>query len=101
MIDNNLVYIFPFLRDVIHRQRKNNMLIRQESCVDSSASLVVYTLVLLPTLNMAMSGHDTDRSDHLFENKYTRRKKEQLRNLEMKKKSGQSQKESVGPNQSG
>ncbi|KAF8052578.1 hypothetical protein N665_1540s0002 [Sinapis alba] len=36
-----------------------NMLILQESCVDSSGSLVVYTPVDLPALNMAMSGQDT------------------------------------------
>ncbi|XP_056856085.1 homeobox-leucine zipper protein HDG12-like isoform X2 [Raphanus sativus] len=38
---------------------QNNMLILQESCVDSSGSLVVYTPVDLPALNMAMSGQDT------------------------------------------
>lgn len=35
------------------------MLILQESCVDSSGSLVVYTPVDLPALNIAMSGQDT------------------------------------------
>ncbi|XP_009110376.1 homeobox-leucine zipper protein HDG12 [Brassica rapa] len=38
---------------------QNNMLILQESCVDSSGSLVVYTPLDLPALNMAMSGQDT------------------------------------------
>ncbi|KAJ4872583.1 Homeobox-leucine zipper protein HDG12 [Raphanus sativus] len=38
---------------------KNNMLILQVSCIDSSGSLVVYTPVDLPALNMAMSGQDT------------------------------------------
>jgi len=36
------------------------MLILQESCIDSSsAALVIYTPVDLPTLNIAMSGQDT------------------------------------------
>lgn len=34
------------------------MLILQESCVDSSGSLVVYCPVDLPAINMAMSGED-------------------------------------------
>ncbi|XP_042063866.1 homeobox-leucine zipper protein HDG11-like isoform X2 [Salvia splendens] len=37
---------------------QNNMLILQESCVDSSGSLVVYCPVDLPAINMAMSGED-------------------------------------------
>ncbi|KAJ0257270.1 Homeobox-leucine zipper protein HDG12 [Hirschfeldia incana] len=38
---------------------QNHMLILQESCVDSSGSLVVYTPVDLTALNMAMTGQDT------------------------------------------
>ncbi|KAL3642267.1 Homeobox-leucine zipper protein hdg11 [Castilleja foliolosa] len=38
---------------------QNNMLILQESCIDSSGSLVVYCPVDLPAMNMAMSGEDT------------------------------------------
>ncbi|XP_042058869.1 homeobox-leucine zipper protein HDG11-like isoform X2 [Salvia splendens] len=37
---------------------QNNMLILQESCVDSSGSVVVYCPVDLPAINMAMSGED-------------------------------------------
>ncbi|KAE8726567.1 Homeobox-leucine zipper protein MERISTEM L1 [Hibiscus syriacus] len=36
----------------------NNMLILQESCIDSSGSLVVYCPVELPAINVAMSGED-------------------------------------------
>ncbi|XP_014508329.1 homeobox-leucine zipper protein HDG11 isoform X2 [Vigna radiata var. radiata] len=36
-----------------------NMLILQESCIDSSGSLVVYCPVDLPSINIAMSGEDT------------------------------------------
>ncbi|CAA2941815.1 homeobox-leucine zipper protein HDG11-like [Olea europaea var. sylvestris] len=35
-----------------------NMLILQESCIDSSGSLVVYSPVDLPSINIAMSGAD-------------------------------------------
>ncbi|KAJ4916069.1 Homeobox-leucine zipper protein HDG12 [Raphanus sativus] len=38
---------------------QNNMLILQESCIDSSGSLVVYTPVDLSALKMAMTGQDT------------------------------------------
>ncbi|CAL5184878.1 unnamed protein product [Lathyrus oleraceus] len=37
---------------------QNNMLILQESCVDSSGSLVVYCPVDLPAIHIAMSGED-------------------------------------------
>ncbi|KAL8464770.1 hypothetical protein ACS0TY_034321 [Phlomoides rotata] len=37
---------------------QNNMLILQESCIDSSGSLVVYCPVELPSINVAMSGED-------------------------------------------
>ncbi|WCJ34745.1 Homeobox-leucine zipper protein HDG11 [Euphorbia peplus] len=37
---------------------QNNMLILQESCVDSSGSLVVYCPVDLQSINIAMSGED-------------------------------------------
>ncbi|KAM6589971.1 hypothetical protein CsatA_012576 [Cannabis sativa] len=37
---------------------QNNMLILQESCVDSSGSMVVYCPVDLPAINIAMSGED-------------------------------------------
>ncbi|XP_068662098.1 homeobox-leucine zipper protein ROC8-like [Aristolochia californica] len=37
---------------------QNNMLILQESCIDSSGSLVVYAPVDLPAINIAMSGED-------------------------------------------
>lgn len=37
---------------------QNNMLILQESCIDSSGSIVVYCPVDLPAINMAMSGED-------------------------------------------
>ncbi|KAG8388503.1 hypothetical protein BUALT_Bualt02G0132400 [Buddleja alternifolia] len=37
---------------------QNNMLILQESCTDSSGSLVVYCPVDLPAINIAMSGED-------------------------------------------
>lgn len=37
---------------------QNNMLILQESCIDSSGSLVVYCPVDLPAINLAMSGED-------------------------------------------
>ncbi|KAJ0247874.1 Homeobox-leucine zipper protein HDG12 [Hirschfeldia incana] len=47
------------LRGFNESSSQNNMLILQESCVDSSGSLVVYTPVDLPALNMAMSGQDT------------------------------------------
>ncbi|XP_039046407.1 homeobox-leucine zipper protein HDG11-like [Hibiscus syriacus] len=36
----------------------SNMLILQESCIDSSGSLVVYCPVDLPAINVAMSGED-------------------------------------------
>ncbi|KAJ4973997.1 hypothetical protein NE237_007171 [Protea cynaroides] len=38
---------------------QNNMLILQESCTDPSGSLVVYSPVDLPAINVAMSGEDT------------------------------------------
>ncbi|XP_010244428.1 PREDICTED: homeobox-leucine zipper protein ROC8-like isoform X2 [Nelumbo nucifera] len=38
---------------------QNNMLLLQESCIDSSESLVVYSPVDLPAINIAMSGEDT------------------------------------------
>lgn len=38
--------------------QSNNMLILQESCIDSSGSLVVYCPVDLPAINIAMSGED-------------------------------------------
>lgn len=38
---------------------QNNMLILQESCLDSSGCLVVYCPVDLPSINIAMSGEDT------------------------------------------
>ncbi|KAF3438347.1 hypothetical protein FNV43_RR21109 [Rhamnella rubrinervis] len=37
---------------------QNNMLILQESCIDSSGSLIVYSPVDLPAINLAMSGED-------------------------------------------
>lgn len=37
---------------------QNNMLILQESCIDSSGSLVVYCPVDLPAMNVVMSGED-------------------------------------------
>ncbi|KAG9457672.1 hypothetical protein H6P81_002180 [Aristolochia fimbriata] len=37
---------------------QNNMLILQESCIDTSGSLVVYAPVDLPAINIAMSGED-------------------------------------------
>ncbi|XVF12042.1 hypothetical protein REPUB_Repub08aG0080700 [Reevesia pubescens] len=37
---------------------QNNMLLLQESCIDSSGSLVVYCPVDLPAINVAMSGED-------------------------------------------
>lgn len=37
---------------------QNNMLILQESCMDSSGSLIVYCPVDLPAINIAMSGED-------------------------------------------
>ncbi|XP_061348032.1 homeobox-leucine zipper protein HDG11-like [Gastrolobium bilobum] len=37
---------------------QNNMLILQESCIDSSGSLVVYCPVDLPAMHIAMSGED-------------------------------------------
>ncbi|XP_009355964.2 homeobox-leucine zipper protein HDG11 [Pyrus x bretschneideri] len=37
---------------------QNNMLILQQSCIDSSGSLVVYSPVDLPAINIAMSGED-------------------------------------------
>ncbi|KAK6921380.1 Homeobox domain [Dillenia turbinata] len=37
---------------------QNNMLILQESCIDSSGSQVVYSPVDLPAINIAMSGED-------------------------------------------
>ncbi|KAL2243851.1 UNVERIFIED_CONTAM: Homeobox-leucine zipper protein HDG11 [Sesamum indicum] len=37
---------------------QNNMLILQESCIDSSGSLVVYCPIDLPAINIAMSGED-------------------------------------------
>lgn len=37
---------------------QNNMLILQESCIDSSGSLVIYCPVDLPAINIAMSGED-------------------------------------------
>ncbi|XP_043695075.1 homeobox-leucine zipper protein ROC8-like isoform X2 [Telopea speciosissima] len=38
---------------------QNNMLILQECCTDPSGSLVVYSPVDLPAINIAMSGEDT------------------------------------------
>ncbi|KAL3824944.1 hypothetical protein ACJIZ3_020973 [Penstemon smallii] len=40
------------------RASENNMLILQESCIDSSGSLVVYCPVDLAAMNIAMSGSD-------------------------------------------
>ncbi|KAF8398836.1 hypothetical protein HHK36_014699 [Tetracentron sinense] len=37
---------------------QNNMLILQETCTDSSGSLIVYAPVDLPSINIAMSGED-------------------------------------------
>ncbi|KAJ8752539.1 hypothetical protein K2173_004827 [Erythroxylum novogranatense] len=37
---------------------QNNMVILQESCIDSSGSIVVYCPVDLPAINIAMSGED-------------------------------------------
>ncbi|KAL3628947.1 Homeobox-leucine zipper protein hdg11 [Castilleja foliolosa] len=37
---------------------QNNMLILQETCIDSSGSIVVYCPVDLPAMNMVMSGED-------------------------------------------
>ncbi|EYU22268.1 hypothetical protein ABFS82_09G005300 [Erythranthe guttata] len=37
---------------------QNNMLILQESCIDSSGSIVVHCPVDLPSINVAMSGED-------------------------------------------
>ncbi|XP_060204253.1 homeobox-leucine zipper protein HDG11-like [Lycium barbarum] len=37
---------------------QNNMLILQESCIDSSGALVVYSPVDVPDINIAMSGED-------------------------------------------
>ncbi|XP_008787892.2 homeobox-leucine zipper protein ROC8-like isoform X2 [Phoenix dactylifera] len=37
---------------------QSNMLILQESCIDASGSLVVYTSIDLPSLNNVMSGED-------------------------------------------
>ncbi|XP_078444427.1 homeodomain GLABROUS 11 [Wolffia australiana] len=37
---------------------QNNMLILQESCTDSSGSMVVYTPIDLPAINIVMSGED-------------------------------------------
>lgn len=37
---------------------QNNMLILQESCIDSSGALVVYSPVDVPAINIAMSGDD-------------------------------------------
>ncbi|XP_068309435.1 homeobox-leucine zipper protein HDG11-like [Pyrus communis] len=37
---------------------QNNMLILQESCIDSAGSLVVYSPIDLPAINIAMSGED-------------------------------------------
>lgn len=37
---------------------QNNMLVLQESCIDSSGALVVYCPVDLPAINIAMSGED-------------------------------------------
>jgi hypothetical protein len=37
---------------------QNNMLILQESCIDTSGSLVVYCPVDLPAINIAMNGED-------------------------------------------
>ncbi|XP_062159674.1 homeobox-leucine zipper protein HDG11-like [Alnus glutinosa] len=37
---------------------QNNMLILQESCIDSSGAIVVYCPVDLPAINIAMSGED-------------------------------------------
>ncbi|CAK7338805.1 unnamed protein product [Dovyalis caffra] len=38
---------------------ENNMLILQESCTDSSGSMVVYAPVDIPAMNMAISGEDS------------------------------------------
>ncbi|XP_059300066.1 homeobox-leucine zipper protein HDG11-like isoform X1 [Lycium ferocissimum] len=38
---------------------QNNMLILQESCIDSSCSLIVYSPVELSSINIVMSGEDT------------------------------------------
>ncbi|OIW03379.1 hypothetical protein TanjilG_31826 [Lupinus angustifolius] len=37
---------------------QNNMLILQESCIDSSGALVVYCPIDLPSINIAMNGED-------------------------------------------
>ncbi|GFP99068.1 homeobox-leucine zipper protein hdg11 [Phtheirospermum japonicum] len=46
------------LRNQGFNTSQNNMLILQESCIDSSGSLVVYCPVDLPSINIAMSGED-------------------------------------------
>ncbi|KAK4750838.1 hypothetical protein SAY87_004320 [Trapa incisa] len=38
---------------------ESNMLILQESCIDSSGSLIVYSPVDIPAVNLAISGEDT------------------------------------------
>ncbi|XP_010540046.1 PREDICTED: homeobox-leucine zipper protein HDG11-like isoform X2 [Tarenaya hassleriana] len=55
--------IFNFLKDERNRPQafnssQNNMLILQESCIDSSGALVVYSPLELPALQIAMSGED-------------------------------------------
>ncbi|KAE9597466.1 putative START-like domain-containing protein [Lupinus albus] len=37
----------------------NDMLILQESCIDSSGAIVVYCPVDLPSMNIAMNGEDS------------------------------------------
>lgn len=49
---------FFFLFEKAFNTSQNNMLILQESCIDSSGSLVVYCPVDLPAMNVAMSGED-------------------------------------------
>lgn len=42
-----------------YNKSQNNMLILQESCIDSSGSLVIYSPMDLPAINIALSGEDT------------------------------------------
>ncbi|KAF9683793.1 hypothetical protein SADUNF_Sadunf04G0051200 [Salix dunnii] len=51
--------VFPFKLKQPFIPTENNMLILQESCTDSSGSMVVYAPVDIPAMNMVIGGEDS------------------------------------------
>ncbi|KAL3512453.1 hypothetical protein ACH5RR_025170 [Cinchona calisaya] len=54
----NCISVLRKFDQAFNTTSQNNMLILQESCIDSSGALVVYSPVDLPAINIAMSGED-------------------------------------------